>query len=130
MRYRRMSGGETCASGVNSGKPCIWSTSRPFHFGGTSIWYTAPPSRPKSARAPGKARKAGSPSVAPSGSGRTWTGGGNGPFLGLVVAGAALLSPVHADATVNVTISPVHAHRLTELIAGYVPSTFAPPAIH
>src|SRR5439155_1487675 len=47
-----------------------------------SIWYTAPPSRPKSARAPGSASKAGSPSVTPSGSWRNATGAGTGRGIG------------------------------------------------
>ena len=51
-----MSGGPTLASGSNSSKPCIQSTRRPFQRSGTSTWYTAPPTRPNSALAPGRPR--------------------------------------------------------------------------
>src|SRR5439155_7492839 len=101
------------------------STRRRFQCSGNSIRYTAPPSRPKSARAPGNGTNAGSPSVTPSGSGRTWTGGGSGRTLAPAVAEGAVafsLSPVHAGAVISVTMVAAHANRLTMHIARHVPS--------
>src|SRR5438093_1096224 len=98
IRYRRMRGGVTPANGLSSPKPCMKSTRRPFQVAGISIWYTAPPSCPKSARAPRSAVNSGLASVTFSGSGRTWTGGGNGRAATLVAgdeAGALDLPDVH-----------------------------------
>src|SRR5829696_396975 len=109
-----MSGALTLASGPNSSKPCIQSTSRPFQRSGTSSWYTAPPRPPNSARAPGSASNAGSARVTPSGSCRTSTGAGIGRAPSSV---SSEEEPVHAPVTAATTTSAGARRRATVLRA-------------